>query len=346
MDLEVHTADLELDRSVLIGFIEQYLPNGTAAKRFDWLYLGNPEGKALSWLLVEANTGDAVGMSSAFPRRFLSSRGEEWGWVLGDFCVSRAHRSLGPALRLQRACQERIAEGRSNFWYDFPSREMMAIHKRLGVKRIERLVRFAKPLRLDRKVQSYVGNNTVGNALGWAANRALALAHKPSSKRLCTATISVLQERFGEEFTALSQAVGSCNGVCILRSAEYLNWRYVENPLHLHETLTATVDGRLVAYAIFRTEKTCIVVVDLFGLNEERAIEALVDAMISLARDRKVETISVPMLAESSWMKIMARCGFVERDSNTVVIFGGSSEKPDPPIVGDLWFLMSGDRDL
>ncbi len=338
-------ADLELDRNVLLGLIGRYLPNGEPEKRFDWLYLDNPEGKALSWLLVEAKTGDAVGMSSAFPRRFLSSRGEEWGWVLGDFCVSRTHRSLGPALKLQRACQERIAEGRRNFWYDFPSREMMAIHKRLGVKRIERLVRFAKPLRLDRKVQSYVGNSTVGKALGWAVNRALALAHNPSSKG-STATISVLQERFGEEFTALTQIVGSCNGVCILRSAEYLNWRYMENPLHLHETLTATVDGRLVAYAIFRTEKACIVVVDLFGLNEERSIEVLVGAMISLARDRCVETISAPMLMESPWTKVMARCGFVERESKPVVIFGGSPGDPNPPVVGDLWFLMSGDRDL
>jgi len=78
---------------------------------------------------------------------------EKRGWVLGDFCFGERFRSLGPALQLQRACLESLAQEPNAFTYDFPSQSMMAIYKRIGIAQSGSLVRWPSLLKRKAKLK-------------------------------------------------------------------------------------------------------------------------------------------------------------------------------------------------
>src|SRR5688572_2425883 len=128
MKLAIRDADLEKDREELIQFLYENLTKDSDGLRFAWLYLQNPCGVARVWVAVDLDSGRTVGVAAAFPRTFHVAGTERRVWVLGDFCFSNQSRSLGPALQLQRTC---IGSLEGDPWYDFPSRSMMAVYKRI-----------------------------------------------------------------------------------------------------------------------------------------------------------------------------------------------------------------------
>src|SRR5688500_13696162 len=97
------------DTSALFGVWDAAYP-AALAPRFDWLYRRNPAGPARVWLLCTP-TGEAVGGLSVFPRRFWAGGRHLSGAIVGDMIVLPAHRTLGPALMLQRAVQARLEAG-------------------------------------------------------------------------------------------------------------------------------------------------------------------------------------------------------------------------------------------
>src|SRR5437016_5954264 len=216
MAIVVREADLDKDRQILILFLQQHLTKQSDNRRFDWLYRNNPHGPAQAWIAADSEKEVIIGMASAFPRRFYFDGREELGVVLGDFCIRDRYRSLGPALQLQRACLSSVDGTNKAFCFDFPSQSMMSVYKRLNLKPLGRMVRLAKPLRVDRIVKKFVKMTALSKPLSDAGNRVLSLLDRRPRGR-GTSVISLHQGVFGEEFTKLAQEIGSCHGVCVKR---------------------------------------------------------------------------------------------------------------------------------
>src|SRR5262249_36623406 len=124
----------------------------------DWLYVANPHGPARVWIAADDASGETVGVASAFPRRAAVDGREVVGWVLGDFCIHDAYRTLGPALQLNRACLEAVDRGSAAFCYDFPSRSMMAVYQRLRIAPVGSVVRYARVVRWGRRLGRAASN--------------------------------------------------------------------------------------------------------------------------------------------------------------------------------------------
>src|SRR5437667_248367 len=123
MEITIQEADLNRDRDELVRFLVENLAPNANADRFDWLYLGSPCGPARAWMALN-DLGNTIGVAAAFPRDFWIANRLERVWILGDFCIAREHRSLGPALVLQRASLESLITHESSICYDFPSQIM------------------------------------------------------------------------------------------------------------------------------------------------------------------------------------------------------------------------------
>src|SRR5436190_1178944 len=140
MGITVRDADLRKDREEIIRFLSENLTPHSDEARFDWLYLSNPCGRARAWMAVDGS-GRTIGVAAAFPRH-LSIAGEtQSAWVLGDFCIDRQYRTLGPALQLQRLVLVSLSADEQAICYDFPSKAMMSIYGRLGVRTLGTHVR-------------------------------------------------------------------------------------------------------------------------------------------------------------------------------------------------------------
>lgn len=344
MSAAIDEADLILDKDHLIEVVACHLNPLSDGRRFDWLYLNAAHGAAKAWISREPSADRICGVAAAFPRRFYSGMDVARAWVLGDFCLDARYRSLGPALRLQRACLSVLESDDAAFCYDFPSASMMAVYKRLGVGTAGQMVRMAKPLRVDRKLKGMIESRVLRGVVS-AAGNVLLKWNSPRAVADRSLELSVLDGFCRDEFTALAEENRGEFGICLERSAAYLNWRYVDNPLARHEIVTARRDGRLVGYIVWTQAGEDAAIVDLFGQKDRSVMRCLVAQVTALARERGVQTLSVSMNEGHPWLSLFSEMGFRRRETFPVVIVPSKSfaQKIDSKLTG--WYLMQGDRD-
>jgi hypothetical protein len=339
--VSIRKADLDADRESLIAVMARNLPRRTDDRTFDWLYHENPEGKASVWLANAMDCKTVIGAAAAFPRRMSIEGSDVTGWVLGDFCIDQQYRSLGPALQLQRACLE-FTKSRA-FCYDFPSASMAAIYERLGVAVTAKMLRLAKPLRIDRKLREWVNVPIAGRAIAALGNAVIKIAGN-TAWRDPSLELAVHDGPYDSEFTNLGQTQGWV-GTSIRRSADYLNWRYRNNPLLHHECITARRHGSLVGYLVFCQLGEAGILMDLFGENDRTVVKGLLGDVVRRLVARQVMTISVWLNEFHPWRGWYFEAGFRVRGSAPWVCVSSSSMASVLGAREAKWFLMQGDRD-
>jgi hypothetical protein len=325
-------ADLKRDRQALIAMLYRYVTPFSNEARFDWLYTQNPHGPAQAWVARDSESGEVVGTSAAFRRRAILNGTERTGWVLGDFCMADKYRSLGPALQLQRATLAAVAEGGTDFYYDFPSRKMMAIYARCGISPTVQVARLVKPLRAGSKSPRWA---RVASALGI------------SFLRLFDAKINqdgwsvVLHEGpCAEEFTECSRNADCTDGCEIQRSAEYLNWRYLQHPYVRYEILTARKAGDLQGYLVFTHDGENANIAE-WRVRHGKALETLLRNLIGRLRNAGTTTLNALLVDTDPRLALFKRMGFWRRESSPVVAHWPGT----PAGATSRWLLMEGDRD-
>src|SRR5262245_27702778 len=196
----VRSGDVDADRAGAIEMFKRHLNPRYDAARFDWMYRRNPHGLGRMWVATDAGDGSMAGVAGAFPRRVYVAGKVVLAWVLGDFCVSDRHRSIGPALSLQRACLAAASAGTIPFCYDFPSTGMIAVYRRMGIRPLGQMVRLRRILRVDGPVGRLVRAPAVlTRTVGSLANVLLArrMLRTPASDL----TVALLEGSFGDEFS-------------------------------------------------------------------------------------------------------------------------------------------------
>jgi hypothetical protein len=221
---------------------------------------------------------------------------------------------------------------------------MMAIYRRMQIPAAGQIVRWAKPLRTDRKIAARVKSPMVAGMLAAPLNRLLAWKDSASfSDRGWV--IAQHQGICGNEFTNLAHTIGSRYGACVERSAQYLNWRYLQHPIFPHEILTARCGEELRGYVVFSQNKQDARIVDLFGFSDTAMWTALVGRAVSVLRDRGLTTVSFPVLSANPWSGLLPKWGFRPREASALVVYAPRSGAEVEQNLGNNWFLMDGDRE-
>jgi GNAT superfamily N-acetyltransferase len=347
LNIQIREADLDRDGVRIADALSKYLTPLADLQRFDWLYNRNPNGKARAWVgLIE---GDLVATAAVFPRRAYFNKSEIIAWVLGDFCVSDRHRSLGPAVALQRALLHASDSNGIPVSYDFPSAAMRAVYKRLQLEPFGQMVRMAKVLRLDRKFREHIRYGPLSKTLTPIGNALLSAtaAFRPAVDR--TLKISLQEGKCGGEFDALARRVGISFEFCVRRSAEYLNWRYLENPYKKHGLMKAERDGELLGFLIFSQTGADGEIVDVFAEDNSAILGRLINEVVELFRRRGVMTVSVELIASHPWIGLFKKFGFYSRENKPLMVYASNQARPLVIHNGgsshSAWFITGGDRD-
>src|SRR5271155_5966499 len=341
MPTQIRPALLDSDEAVITDLLKRHLEPTADHKRFRWLYRDSPHGEARAWLAGDSQ-GNAVGLAAAFPRRMRVRGVEKRNWVLGDFCLDEQYRSLGPALQLQKACLSLVPEASGEFCYDFPSAGMMAIYRRLGIRFESEVIRWVMPIRAERKLERLFRSKKLARYVGPAANFVLS---RRGRKRDSAYDMGVHERAFGEEFNVLDQALRNRQGICTIRNADYLNWRYLAHPTRAHEVLTARSAGELAGYIVFDCQGENANIIDICSVDEPKAITSLLAAAVDLVRKRGADNMNLCAAAEHPWQAIFERCGFLPREASPLVVFA-SSQIVNETFKGPAnWYLMQGERD-
>jgi hypothetical protein len=342
MSTSVRPAVYETDRQELVDVLQANLPYRSHTHFFQWLYRKNPEGEAKTWVAMDEASRRIVGVAAAFPRRIHCGGADARGYVLGDFCINSQYRSLGLALSLQRACLNGISGPDTVFVFDFPSQSMMAIYKRLRIDVNVSMIRHAKPLRADRKIAEHTSIRAVARGLSVVVNAGLRLrddARKPGAD--CTIAAEV--GPWGEEFTQGAREWSPHTGVCVLRTADYLNWRYRGHPTQCYEMLAARQGDKLLGYLILHMNGEDCTIDDLLA-GDDQVRSALLSQSATVARRRGVHTLSAPWFSAHSGGQLLGQCGFRPRESCPVVLMTLPQPTQDQPgPATDEWYLTNGD---
>jgi len=338
MTTRIREANLREDQKVLTDLIQTYLDGEADNNRFRWLYLENPFGPARAWVAC-GDHNEAIGMAAVFPRRMYREGKTVTGCVLGDLCISTKYRSVGPTLQLQRAC---LACARSEEFavaYDFPSSTMSRVYEHLGIFPAEKSVRRAKVLRIDDKIGRLVPVPVLSRLLAAVGNFALAVKSRRPS-HLPDLEVRLDDAPCSSEYSALAEQVGSSWGICTVRSAEYLNWRYRRHPRLKYEFLAARRYKELVAYCTFTMADGNATIAELFGSMDNQVLTGLLRELVGLLRRRGVATVSMPVLSGDPRTGLLRKLGFWAREAVPVMGFAGGST-----LTSSQMFLMHGDRE-
>ena len=344
MAVKARPADLEVEREALFGLLERNLPDLAHRRRFDWLYRANPAGRAWAWFVYDEGTKEIVGVASVFPHDvWIGERLERCGQV-GDFAVDASHRSLGPAVMLQRATFEPVDRGALAFCYDCPPHEQgMATFRRLGIDATCRTVQFARPLRAERLVEKRLGRGPLAATVTALAN---GLLRAWSGWRRAEPGIEIGEHggRFDEEFSRLDREVGGAGVVRSRRFAEDLNWRYRDDPLHRYRVLTARRRGELLAFVVVATAGDDAIVVDLFGRLSGGLAVALLDAAAAVLRPAGVQTLRMTVGEDAAGREAMGRGGFRPRGQGPrIVAYAGRAGQVSAALSPSAWAIRPVD---
>ena len=345
MAISIRPGVLDADRDAAIALFRRYLNPAYDIPRFEWLYTGNPAGRGRLWIAMDDATGEIVGTAGAFPREIYLQGREALGWVLGDFCVAERYRALGPALMLQRRCLDDLAATGAALFHDFPHPRLMPIYARLGIGPARLMRRLVRLLRVDDQVDRLVGSRVLARGLAAVANAIL--SRRRRAPRPAGAVVTRrLEGRCGVEFSDLADKVGADYGIGLRRSAPYLDWRYLGNPIRRHDLVTVHMDGRLAGWAAVAEDGSSGTLVDVFGVPDPEIIESAVQAAVAELARRGCATVSVSLLDSHPWVELFGRLGFSPRATSPVILHPlPASGLSAAALAAAPVFLTQGDQD-
>jgi hypothetical protein len=334
MSLTIRRVSAIEHRQEVLDLLQRNL-GASQEQRLDWRHVLNPAGPSWSWFLYDQDCPVPVAMASVFPRHMWASGKSVLAGQVGSFVVDAAHRSLGPAVLLQRATFEPVDLGTLAFCFDCPPHDQgMSTFVRLGMRPNAKVVRYTMLLRSEPFVEKRLGNRVWTKPVVAAAN--LMLRMRVASRRLAGLEICNYEGVFGEEFSFLDKRLSSSNVVRASRSAQDLNWRYREDPWVAkclpngntgeYRMLLARIAGELLAFVIFFMQSDGIAsIVDLFGDRLADVGTALLDAVIEMSRGQNIQALHGFCSEGSGLSHLFESVGFRPRETVARVV---AYEKP------------------
>jgi hypothetical protein len=323
--------------------------DGTAAgltppdlSRFTWFYSHNPQGLSHLGFAVHGAEQTPVGCIGIGARRFFVRGAEVAFGVLVDFVVSPKHRSVFPALLLQR-------QGRSHALasmqavYGLPDLKAVAVCKRL-----ETHVSFELP-RYVRIVRSMVYLQRL--APGWVILPFAALvdlADKTASAvQLMTARVKgSWVESFDARFDRLWDRVDK-SGMCIGdRRSAFLHWRYKQQPnrKYLVFAIHHKKSEEIAMYFVCETGNGGLKVKDFLSDEGSSDIKAGLLLLSQQARRMGLNFVEIEIAGSDAIKSALKRAQFTSRSSRP--FFAVINEPFRNQAQAVPWYITAADEDV
>ncbi|NIR60572.1 MAG: GNAT family N-acetyltransferase [Gammaproteobacteria bacterium] len=349
MSYDVVDADLQADRQTLLDFWKAHHAT-PLDRKFSWIYQANPYGSARVVLLIHRQTERCVGTTALFPRTVYLGDRPLNAAVVGDLLLAPEHRTLGPAIMLQKAAVARVGEGGFDLAYTFPNKAAEPVIKRAGYTRVGTIHRFVRVLRSEPILRRRGWPGPLAAGAGAVADLGLRLV-QPRQRDPARDGFRVepLHE-FGAEFEIVWRARRTTFGVTPDHSGVYMDWKFFHDPDARHEALAlryAETDA-LRACAVYTWEHDSIAVRDLVPGPDPMTCKSLVRALYRFARLNRATSLLMQCLDGSPLADELRRCGFSRaRPDRNAYVHVASGIGADARTIIDpaQWLLMKSDED-
>jgi len=275
----------------------------------DWKYTKNPSGKAVA--AVCEQRGQIIGFTALIPQEFEINHATwcfAWG---GDLMVHPQFRRQGVFVAMVQSVF-RWSEGKISLVYgarELGSPTLRGLFKHFDYVNAGKVITVKKYLRTFSAIRHlwFYPKPALRNLVRYLASvadlissvlisyiislidHAMGLQKKFSGKDQVIQVNEMNRLVFGEEFDSLWEDVGDSLPICVVKTKEYLNWRYA-NPTATYIGFRADRDGVLsgfavLAYTIQRRLKTAWLV-DLLAANPDSAARLVEECLRRARRDQ------------------------------------------------------------
>lgn len=324
---------------------------GNPRRKFEWYYRDNPLGPATAFLLHHAppdGTAQIVGSCGVGTRRVFAAGRPLTAALFADFTVDKAHRTLMPALILQRALCA-YATTAHDLAYAFPNDAAVGIFNRIGFQTIGRARRYVKVLRSASLVKRHIPWGPAASVAGAVVDGAL------MAKDLVTAggrrrfRVEWLEDP-DDRFDRLWEHARTKWPVIGDRSAQFLRWRFTGRPgvpARL-AALATRATGEIHAYAAVVDKNPGEALIADFLASSDDALSMLLARIgPTLARQNYTRAVAY-FLGPRRVDDALRRAGFQFRNDAKFIIVGAREGAPaGMDLLGraDDWYLTEADRD-
>ncbi len=328
------------------------LPSPPKPEMFRWCYREGSTGEGHCFLLKAAGDDtEIVGMAGLGTRRIETARGPLRAALLGGFFVDKAHRTLFPALTLQRAVLAWTRQG-FDLLYGFPNESAAPVLKRLGFKDLVKLSRHVLVLRHARYLAPVLKSDLAARVAAIPIDLARRVAQPgtawPAPRGLVFEEITSLDARFDRLFAARAFPELTTG----MRDAALLSWRFLRRPDEATTVyaLSAKRSRELHGYAIVHYDGVTAHVRDLLGVDLE-AMTATLRLTAGAARKTGASALSFLFAGPREMSARLHALGFRERPTTRVLIgHAGDSltkdrAKADVLPLLERWYVTEADED-
>lgn len=334
----VHQADVERDRELILGLWRGNLgDDARMVRKYDWFYRNCPYGVPLVMLLRHEASGAWVGVASAGPRRMLMGGRSVLAGLLVDFTVLPAHRSLWPALSLQRALMD-AALKRFELLYGFPNPKAAALFRQVGYVPVSRIARHARVLRHGDYLRT-----RMPAPLAAPAGLLLDLVDRLRLRARAGGLRARWQKQADEFLAALWTPADAGSGPVARRDLEFLRWRFDHSPLvEVRYLVASDAAGGVLAWFACEGRGRILYVHDFWSRRGAAGpAPAELAVLLRSAREAGHAAVSIELGAAAA-IGAWASLGFAVRSQRPV--FWHLSGVPEQGFNDHLW-LSAADED-
>lgn len=352
MGYSVKIADLEKDKETIVSILERNRSRTDTdyAKRFDWIYLNNPFGRAKAWIIYNDDTGQAVGFTGVFPRPVFVNGKEYLAWNCGDFSIDKKYRALGVALKLRRAAKNDVDAGRVPFLYAHPNKRMEVVHLRVGHKKISEMRRFALPLKFDRYFKDRLPVEFLAKIVALPINSSLRLKYALKNPKNIKGQILANVE-CRPEHEALFEAMKKQFKVIGIRNCSFLKWKFADHPNFKYQQFDCYRGNQLIGTLFFTVKNQVVHLIDVLVNDHQADIIPLFERFINeVYKNKFAQVLSFIIQTNNPIIPLLKELGFKERNDATSSVIAYANEEKNKQIAtivlnGANWFMTVGDRD-
>jgi hypothetical protein len=302
--------------------------------KYRWFYRANPAGPGQLMLLARDGEDAPVGVLGLGPRDFSAAGVPVQAAVLADFAVLPRHRSLYPALLLQR-CGREDGLRRFGMVYGFPNRRAAPVLARAGYRKWGEVGRHVAVLRTQEYLTRVLPRSLAATAAP-LVDAAIALwraLRRPPGWRA-----SWIDQPDGR-FTALWNKARAGGWLIGRRDREFLAWRFSQPARRFRFLVLERRGDVMVGYAACeRIDRVMNVRDFLFDPAHPRALLALLTQLQCAARADGCTSVHLEFFGDGAVLADLVRAGFVRRDGRPLFVSATAMPAGEP-------FITSADED-
>jgi hypothetical protein len=335
---------VEADRENVIAIVSKMWGEDISA-RYQWLYLSNPHGRALTWLAIEQGTDEVVGCTSIFPRKVMVDGVERCGSIGGDCYIDPRARRRGLATALHRISLKEMHEYGVDFMYGPPNPNNFAALIKAGSHGVTQFKRFVRPLQ-GSSVYRFAFDRTPSKLEERIAGLPIKLLDRVTKVDASGLMLEPVCE-FSEEFDVMFAEADTSTGIVLVRDSKYLTWHYLQGTSRKQIPFAIRCDGKLVGLTALEFADDHAAIVELFTIGDVKLLDATLQLLLSKAAAMGCAILEISCTPDGLVASRLQRLGFMGRSERGFQVAVAEDDQQLKTLLNaENWNFLAADQDM